>query len=68
MNQASIWARAEIKVKRVFVNGEPGAVIMTGGRVFAVGAFTVRNGKIVEIDFLGDPGRLARLDPEFLSL
>jgi hypothetical protein len=31
--------------------------------VFAVMAFTVTRGKIVRIDALADPERLARLDP-----
>ncbi len=29
---------------------------------FSIGAVTVRNGKIVELDFLNDPERLRRLD------
>jgi RNA polymerase sigma-70 factor (ECF subfamily) len=32
------------------------------GRPFSVGGVTVREGKIVELDFLADPERLARLD------
>jgi hypothetical protein len=32
------------------------------GRPFSIAAATVRNGKIVEIDFLTDPDRLRRLD------
>lgn len=68
VNQASLWARVEMTVRRVLVNGGPGAVVIIGGRVFAVAAFTVRGGKIVEIDFLGDPERLARMDLAFLSL
>jgi RNA polymerase sigma-70 factor (ECF subfamily) len=35
---------------------------MRDGRPFSVGAITVRDGKIVEMDFLADPQRLARLD------
>ena len=35
---------------------------MTNGRPFAVMGFTVARGKIVEIDCLLDPERLARLD------
>jgi hypothetical protein len=35
---------------------------MLEGKVFAVMAFTVRGGKIVEIDILRDPERLSQLD------
>jgi len=45
------------------VNGAAGVVFAAEGRPFAVVAFTVRQGKIAEIDILGDPARLRRLDP-----
>jgi len=35
---------------------------MRDGEVFSLMAGTVRNGKIVELDFLADPERLARLE------
>ena len=35
---------------------------MRDGLPFSVGAVAVREGRIAEIDFLGDPERLARLD------
>ena len=44
------------------VNGAAGVVVMTNGRPFVVMGFTVAGGKIVEIDCLLDPERLARLD------
>ncbi|HXZ99489.1 MAG TPA: sigma-70 family RNA polymerase sigma factor [Candidatus Binatia bacterium] len=44
------------------VNGTAGAVILRNQRLFSVMAFTVRSGRIVEIDALGDPERLRRLD------
>ena len=44
------------------VNGAAGLVVFTGDRPYAVLAFTVRNERIVEIDILADPERLARLD------
>jgi RNA polymerase sigma factor (sigma-70 family) len=43
------------------VNGAAGVVIAAGGRPFAVVGFTVRSGKIVEIDILADPERLRLL-------
>ena len=44
------------------VNGAAGVIITAEGRPFAVVGFTVRQGKIAEIDILGDPARLRRLD------
>jgi hypothetical protein len=44
------------------VNGAVGGVAILDGEPFAVGAFTIRGGKIVEMDILADPERLSRLD------
>jgi RNA polymerase sigma factor (sigma-70 family) len=44
------------------VNGAVGVVFAAGGRPFAVVGFTVRHGKIVEIDVFADPNRLNQLD------
>jgi RNA polymerase sigma factor (sigma-70 family) len=44
------------------VNGVAGIVVAPHGRPFSVMAFTVRHGRIVEIDILVDPERLAELD------
>jgi RNA polymerase sigma factor (sigma-70 family) len=49
-------------VRPALVNGTAGAVVAPPGRVFSVMAFTVTNGKIVQIDVLVDPERLAQLD------
>jgi len=46
----------------VLVNGSPGIVNAPEGRPVAVMAFTVAGGRIVEIDILADPDRLAGLD------
>src|SRR5215831_8290213 len=46
----------------VLVNGAAGLVCMLEGKPFSVMAFTVRSGKIVEIDILRDPERLSQLD------
>jgi hypothetical protein len=46
----------------VLINGAAGVVVVTHGRPFAVMGFTVARDKIVEIDCLLDPERLARLD------
>ena len=59
--QALMWRRPDLTIRRALVNGAAGLVSMRGGQPFSVGAFTVKSGKIVEIDFLADPDRLARL-------
>jgi RNA polymerase sigma factor (sigma-70 family) len=52
-------------VRPALVNGAAGAVVAPRGRVLSVMAFTVTNGKIVQIDGLLDPERLAQLDLGF---
>jgi RNA polymerase sigma-70 factor (ECF subfamily) len=48
---------------RILVNGIPGGVAWApDGSPFAVVALTVESGRIVEIDILADPDRLAQLD------
>jgi RNA polymerase sigma-70 factor (ECF subfamily) len=43
------------------VNGAVGAIASAGGRLFVVMGFTIRGGKIVEIDVLADRERLSKL-------
>jgi RNA polymerase sigma factor (sigma-70 family) len=43
------------------VNGAAGVVFASHGRPFSVVGFTVRRGRIVEIDVLADPARLQQL-------
>ena len=66
-SQALFWSRVDLTVRRALVNGAAGAVSLRDGKPFSVGAFTVENGKIVEIDFLADPERLAQLDLRVLD-
>jgi RNA polymerase sigma-70 factor (ECF subfamily) len=49
------------------VNGAAGLVVKHAGTPFAVMAFTVVGGKIVEIDILRDPDRLGQLDLRVLA-
>ena len=49
-------------VRPALVNGAAGAVVAPGGQLFSVMAFTVTNGKIIRIDSLLDPERLAALE------
>jgi RNA polymerase sigma-70 factor (ECF subfamily) len=65
--QAQTYARLDLVVRPALVNGGPGAVTTRNGELFSVGGFTVRDGKIVEIDLLADPERLQRLDLTFLE-
>lgn len=44
------------------VNGVAGAVNLVEGRPWSVMSFTISGGRIVAIDILADPGRVARLD------
>ena len=61
--EAMTFRRLARTSRRVLVNGTPGAVSWTPkGDIFAVGAFTIRGGKIVSIDILADPPRLRDLD------
>ena len=50
------------------VNGAAGVVVVREQGVFAVLGFTVRNDRIVEIDILADPDRLANLDISMLGV
>src|SRR4051794_18992568 len=59
---AQAFSQLGLVVRHALVNGAVGIVSMRDGRPFSVGAVTVRDGKIVELDFLADPERLAQLD------
>jgi RNA polymerase sigma factor (sigma-70 family) len=56
------FARMSPFVRPALVNGAAGVVVAPHGRPFSVMGFTVRDGKIVEIDGIADPERLRRLD------
>ncbi len=65
--QARTYSQLGPVVQPALVNGVPGAVSVLDGEVFSVGAFTVRGGKIVEIDILADAERLRHLDLTILG-
>jgi RNA polymerase sigma-70 factor (ECF subfamily) len=65
--QATMWSQVALTVRRALVNGAAGLVSERDGTPVSVGAFTVRAGRIVELDFLVDPERLAKLDLDVLS-
>jgi RNA polymerase sigma factor (sigma-70 family) len=60
--QAVLAQRFAPFARPALINGAAGVVAATGKKVFAVMAFTVVNGKIVEIDILYDPKRVEDLD------
>ena len=66
-NQALLWSRVDLTVRRALINGAAGAVAFLHGQPFSIGAFTIKNGRIVEIDFLVDPKRVAQLDLDMLD-
>jgi RNA polymerase sigma factor (sigma-70 family) len=65
--QALTYSRLGLLMQPALVNGAAGLVTMRDGRPFSVGGFTVRGGKIVEIDILADPARLRQLDLTILD-
>jgi RNA polymerase sigma factor (sigma-70 family) len=65
--QALSFARLALFVRPALVNGAAGVVVASGGRPFSVMGFTVRGGRIVEIDVLADPARLRQLDLALLD-
>jgi RNA polymerase sigma factor (sigma-70 family) len=60
--QAVTGTRFAPFVRPALINGTAGVVVAVGGRVLSVMGFTVAHGKIVAIDVLYDPERLADLD------
>ena len=61
-SSATTWSRVGLDMQRALVNGTPGFVSLREGRPFSVGAVTISGGRIVEMDILADPERLAKLD------
>jgi hypothetical protein len=66
---AAIWARGAVAyghmargVQPALVNGAIGLVMAPRGRLSRALTFTIANGKITEIEVIGDPARLGELD------
>jgi RNA polymerase sigma-70 factor (ECF subfamily) len=55
------------EVLPVLVNGTVGRVVTINGRPHSVLAFTVVDGKIVEIDAIGESGRVSRIAAAVLA-
>ena len=61
-SQALSFSRLDLYTRPALINGAAGAVTSREGEPFSVVGFTVRGGRIVQIDILADPDRLRRLD------
>jgi RNA polymerase sigma-70 factor, ECF subfamily len=59
--QALTFSQYRPYARPALVNGAPGVVTAPGGEPVSIMGFTIRGGKIVEIDILADPERLRRL-------
>jgi hypothetical protein len=67
-SQAVTYERTDVATRLALVDGVIGVVSTTlDGESFSVGAFTVREGRIVEMDFVADPDRLRHLDLTILD-
>lgn len=66
-SRSLIFSRLGIRRVPVLVNGTAGLVCLLEGKPYSVMAFTVRDGKITEIDILADPERVGRLDLTMLD-
>ena len=56
------YARLDLDMRPAIVNGAAGMVVLRDGEPFSVAAVTIRNRRIVAMDFIADPDLLARLD------
>jgi RNA polymerase sigma factor (sigma-70 family) len=59
--QAMLFRNLAPGAREITINGSAGLAAYSGDRLFAVLGFTVRGGRIVEIDIVGDPERLRGL-------
>jgi RNA polymerase sigma-70 factor (ECF subfamily) len=59
---AVTYARGSGDLQPVLVNGDPGMVVRRDGRPVGLVAFTIRGGRIAQVDGINDPTRLALLD------
>lgn len=65
--QARLGANPRAELRPVLVNGSAGVVVTLRGRPFSLLAFTVADGRIVEIDAIADRERVARVAAEALA-
>jgi RNA polymerase sigma factor (sigma-70 family) len=63
----SLLARADMRLRPALVNGAAGVVVTFEGRPVTVIGFTIAGTKIVEIDAIADPQRLATIAAAILA-
>jgi RNA polymerase sigma factor (sigma-70 family) len=67
LGQAMFYSQLGLDLRPALINGAVGVVATREGQPFSVGAFTVRGGRIVEMDWLGDPARVREIDLTILD-
>ena len=60
-SRATTFSPLGLDSRPVLVNGAPGWISTLDGKVFAIAALTVRNGRVATMDILLDPARVARI-------
>ena len=61
-SRALLFSNIGLTVNVALVNGAIGLVATRGGKPFSIMGLSIRGGRIVEMDILRDPARLARVD------
>jgi RNA polymerase sigma-70 factor (ECF subfamily) len=59
---ALFWSQVDLTMRRALVNGAAGMVTFRDGEPFSICAITARDGRIMQLDFLADPDRIAQID------
>jgi RNA polymerase sigma-70 factor (ECF subfamily) len=59
---AIAWSGGAQFTQMALVNGAVGVVLAPRGRLFGVGVFKIRNGRIAEADLIADPEHLRELE------
>ena len=63
MAQAEAFSKAQLSSQVVLVNDSVGVISrLPDGRILSVIAFTIEEGRVIGMDILADPDRIARLD------
>lgn len=59
---AAFYDGLAVNARTVLIDGVIGAVVVPRGKLYAMLAIRIENGKVVEIDVTGDPDRLAAVE------
>jgi RNA polymerase sigma-70 factor (ECF subfamily) len=65
--QAFSFSRLDLEVRPVLVNGAVGTITLRDGQPFSLAAFTIRNGRVAEMNVYADPELLSRFDLALLG-